>query len=248
MNRKRITIFIVVLALLGITAGAVSAQQGDGGRRGNQFGQPGERGGRMRDGIGLVQIVADELGISPRDVAEQMRGGVSLAEVITNNGGSIENVTAAAIEQATERISLAVENGRITQEQADEMLANLETHITDMLNANPAARLDHLLIVERVAGETGLTLRDVTQQWRDGVTLGEILTANGEDVQAFIDETLTRAQERFDQAVANGRLTQQQADQRLEELRTSLPDFLNQAFPEDLFPLRDGMPRRTQGI
>ncbi|NIR37390.1 MAG: hypothetical protein GWO22_15820, partial [Actinobacteria bacterium] len=42
--------------------------------------------------------------------------------------------------QAEERIQEAVENGRITQEQADEKLADLEQRITDRVNGEAPER------------------------------------------------------------------------------------------------------------
>jgi polyhydroxyalkanoate synthesis regulator phasin len=215
---------IVIMIVLALTVSSVSAQPGDRGRG---------RGAGMRAAAGLVQIVAEEVGQSPREVMEALRGGSTLAEIIAANGGSIEEVTAAAVEQAAEKINEAVENGRITQERADTILANLETRITSLLNLDPVENQQMRDIVRRIAGETGLSAREVFQQWQDGTSLGEILTANDEDVQTFIDETLIRAEERLAKAVATGRLTQEQADSRLASLRELLPNFLNEPFPLD---------------
>jgi polyhydroxyalkanoate synthesis regulator phasin len=179
----------------------------------------------------LVQIVAAETGLKPLDIVREVREGSTLTEIITANNGDVDQVRSQAIEKGSDLINQAVKNGRLTQERADEMLTNLETRIDNALTYDPIHHQMQREIMLRVAGETGLSVRNVVKQWRDGLTLSDILKTNGEDVQAFTDETLTRAQERLDQAVKNGRLTQEQADQRLNDLKTFIPDFLNQAFP-----------------
>lgn len=42
----------------------------------------------------LVQLVADETGLLPIEIVEQTRDGKTLTEIITENGGSVENVQA----------------------------------------------------------------------------------------------------------------------------------------------------------
>jgi hypothetical protein len=232
-----------LVTALALVAGVVGAQgQGDGGRgggrgRGGGFGDERgmgrDRGDLGRGALGLIQIVVEQTGLTVREIGEQVRGGFTLAEIITANGGSVEEVTNAAIAQAAERINEAVANGRITQERADEMIAALADNVSNMLNFDAVARGQQRMIVQRVAGETGLSGREALSQWQAGGTLADILTANGEDVQAFIDETLTRTETRLSEAVTNGRLTQEQADQRLVDLRTLLPELLNQTFPAD---------------
>jgi 3-hydroxyacyl-CoA dehydrogenase len=61
------------------------------------------------------------------EIGSQIGEGATLAEVVTNNGGDVDEVIAAAVAAATEQANQAVANGRITQEQADELLARLET-------------------------------------------------------------------------------------------------------------------------
>ncbi|NJO84933.1 MAG: hypothetical protein HC828_20680 [Blastochloris sp.] len=53
---------------------------------------------------------------------------------MTNNGGDIEAVIADAVAQVTERVSQAVENGRLTQEEADARIAEHEAGFRALLN------------------------------------------------------------------------------------------------------------------
>lgn len=67
-------------------------------------------------------------------------------------------------------------------------------------------------LLNAVTDATGLTLQEVVQEVRAGSTLSEIVTANGGSPEAVIEAALATLQARHDQAVENGRLTQQQAD------------------------------------
>lgn len=255
MKRSRIGILAVVVLALAVSVGVVSAQPGNpggGGPGGNQGGRDGgrdggrgangDRGGMLQDrplmgaARELLQIVADATGLDLFTINEQVRAGSSLAEVITANGGDVAAVKAEAITVATDAINQAVEDGRITQERADELLANLETAIDAALNRNPAEEQFKRQVVARVAGETGLQARDIMQQWQHGATLTQILTDSGEDVAAFTTETLDLAAARLTEAVENGRITQETADAWLVDYQTYLPELLNAAF-ETVFPL-----------
>jgi hypothetical protein len=81
------------------------------------------------------------------------------------------------------------------------------------------------------AEQTGLSPREIAAQLRSGTTLGELLTANGVDVNAFIDDVVEQADARLDQAVANGRITQERADEMLANLREHLTQRLNSTNP-----------------
>src|SRR5512134_3692977 len=119
MNAKKWVITAAVVSVVGI--GAVSAQE-----RSAREGQ---------DGIlrNAIQAAVDETGLEAQEILSQIRGGMTLAEVVTSNGGDLQVVIDQATASASERLAQAVENGRITQERADEMLANLETLITEGL-------------------------------------------------------------------------------------------------------------------
>jgi hypothetical protein len=81
-------------------------------------------------------------------------------------------------------------------------------------------------IVQRVAEETELTVREVTQSLFNGDTVADILTANGDDPEAFVTAVLADAKTRLDAQVAEGKLTQEQADERLTNAETDLRAFV----------------------
>jgi len=184
----------------------------------------------------LITAVTEATGMQPTEIVAEVRGGKTLVELITESGSTVDAVVADAVATVTERVNQWVENERITQEQADELLANLESTFTDILNGDfRPERPDRSDregrgpgILRKIAQDTGLTPQELLPQLRDGATPAQILIDNGIDVATFVDELLVNTEERLAEAVANERITQEQADERLDTIRTTLTDRLNQ--------------------
>jgi len=236
MNAKKLTPLVFVLAIMALFAGAVSAQEAPNTPPGN-----GDRQGQhQRRGHELITVVAEQTGLTEQDILTQVRDGATLAEIITANGGDVDAVIAAVVEEATTRINTAVSESRITQERADEMLANLQENVTSAINGEfqvgrgggRGGRDGMWAVLDLVVEQTGLTREEVRTQLQAGATVAEILTANDVDVAAFIDSAIALAETQTSEAVAAGRITQEQADARLAQLRERLTDFINNGRPE----------------
>lgn len=78
--------------------------------------------------------VLDVLGIDADALREALRNGDSLADIATANGVDPQAVIDALVAEASERLDAAVENGRITAEDAAEKLGEIEERITDAVN------------------------------------------------------------------------------------------------------------------
>jgi hypothetical protein len=78
-----------------------------------------------------------------------------------------------------------------------------------------------------VANTIGITAPDLVDQLADGSTVAEIATAAGADPQAVIDALVTDAQERLAAAVQSGRITQAEADERIEDTTERITNFVN---------------------
>jgi len=206
------------------------------GGRGGRMGQPGgmgQRGGRLAEDhqIYLMQAVMDATGLNLIEVSTQVRDGATLGEIVTANGGSIDAVAADALAGATEAINQAVTAGRLTQEQADRAIAQLSTLYTNILNGEGRGQVvDRVMdvgIVQLAAEQTGLNVREIAQQLRDGAALSTLLTDNGVDVNAFVTEATERAQARLDLQVANDRITAEQAAELMTQFAEELNQLLN---------------------
>ncbi len=206
------------------------------GGRGGRMGQPGgmgQRGGRLAEDhqIYLMQAVMDATGLNLIEVSTQVRDGATLGEIVTANGGSIDAVAADALAGVTDAINQAVTDGRLTQEQADNAIAQLSTLYTSILNGEGRGQvMDRVMdvgIVQLAAEQTGLNAREIAQQLRDGASLSTLLTDNGVDVNAFVTEATERAQARIDLQVANDRLTAEQAAELMTQFAEELNQLLN---------------------
>ncbi len=81
-----------------------------------------------------INAAIEALGIDRADLRDAMRDGESIADVAEANGVDVDDVIAALVESATERINDAVTEGRLTQAEADERLADVEARVTDRVN------------------------------------------------------------------------------------------------------------------
>lgn len=86
-----------------------------------------------RGGCNMEEAAA-AIGIDQAELREALDSGQSIADVAEANGVAVQEVIDAMVEAETEHISEKVAEGRLTQEEADEKLAELETRITDRVN------------------------------------------------------------------------------------------------------------------
>lgn len=122
-----------------------------------------------------------------------------------------------------------VEDGTLTQEQA-----------TAVDEAFDAARPEHgpgdfghgraLVALDAAADAIGIDETELLEQLRDGSTLAEIAEANGVEPQAVIDALVAAAQTHLDEAVADGRLTEDEAAERATDLEERITEGVNEGF------------------
>lgn len=245
---KKTMMMIAVAALaVSLTVGAVSAQDASATQ------SPGTGAGLLRNRPGVVlnilqdvvSAISTDTGLSRAELLQQIRGMDStLAQIIEANGGDVSGVAEDIVAALTDKINQAVQNNRITQARADQLLANLDQRVTDALNRDlqsggvVAMEMRRIFqdraLMSAVSDATGLQPREILQQVRDGKTLGEVVTDNGGSTQAVIATALATVKGRLDTAVQNGRLTQEQEDQWLARLETAYSDAMNGTLREAL--------------
>jgi polyhydroxyalkanoate synthesis regulator phasin len=98
------------------------------------------RGGHHGRGLDLT-AAAEALDISEEDLRTALQAdGATLAQVAEDKGVAVDILVQALVTAEQERIAQAVTDGRITQEQADERLADLEQRVTDRVNSSLGER------------------------------------------------------------------------------------------------------------
>jgi lambda repressor-like predicted transcriptional regulator len=95
----------------------------------------GLRGWRVRAlGGGIVSSVAETLDMTPSEILQDLKQGQSLGEIGQAKGVSADTLKSAILAAVGEKLDQAVANGRLAQEQADEITARLTDNVDKILN------------------------------------------------------------------------------------------------------------------
>jgi len=192
---------------------------------------------RFQNRDSAVRDYIEGLGITRDVLQEAAANGSTLADVITANGGSVEEVTALMTTEFTERVQSALDAGRITQEEADERLSELGERIgerlSEVINERGGDRGQRGgqrgEMLEAFAEAVGLEQEAIMEQLQSGSSFTDIITAQGLDVDTVSASLVASMTERINQAVADGTLTQEQADRMINGVSLSdrVTDALN---------------------
>lgn len=111
------------------------AERGGSGQFDEGRGPGGHRGGpgMFARGVGS-EALTDLLGLDAQELRQQVRDGATLAEIATAQGVEPQAVVDELVAEVSERLTNAVENGRLDQAEADQKLADATAKITDMVN------------------------------------------------------------------------------------------------------------------
>lgn len=181
-------------------------------------------------------IVLKNLGITREEIQEAAAAGLTNAQTIDQYGDkSSAEAKADALAALEERLAQAVENGKLTQEQADEILADAPAKLDEFLSA-PTSELGKGMkhgfggigqnVLATVAEVLGTDEETLKTQLKEGSTLAEIA---GDQTQAVIDALVADANEHIDQAVADGKLTQERADEMKANLAERITTMVNES-------------------
>jgi len=130
---RRIAVTIVaVLALVG-AGGAFAASghsAGAAAKSGDCAARPGP--GARAD---FATAVASYLGVTKAELKTARDDGTSLAQLAAQNGKTVAGLKAAIYADAKAHLDKDVTAGKLTAAQETSMLANLQSHLDDMVNA-----------------------------------------------------------------------------------------------------------------
>lgn len=205
-------------------------------------------------------VLADEAETLNRGPWARFEGYVDrMKDAFANRlGRSTDELDQAWSDARAQVVQQAMEEGLITQEQAERILEQETTFLgRNMMapfgrmvkRARPFGRMGHPSIMpfgfnimgqglETVADVLGMEVEELTAQTREGQSIAEIA---GDQLEAVKAALLERAAEAVNQAVQDGRLTQERADQILGNLSEQVDNLLNKARPECDCEECDGM-------
>jgi len=88
--------------------------------------------------------------------------------------------------------------------------------------------------LDPVAKALGITTDELQNDLRDGKSIADIAKEKNVDLKTIVDELVKEAQSRFDDAVKDGKLSQDQADRFEARLKERITDLLNRGLPTGL--------------
>lgn len=215
---------------------APDGAEGDGRRRHHHRG----------DGKPSLEAAASALGTSVDELRAARREGRSLADVARSRDVDPQRVVDAIVADLRNRAAAAVTAGEVTQAQADARLARVEERVAAFVeqvgkpgrvgpgrghhghghgHGHPGVKAS----LEVAATALGATPEELRTARRDGRSLADVARAKGVDPKTVVDALVADARARIGEAVAAGRLTQAQADERLAGLEERMTAVVERA-------------------
>lgn len=95
--------------------------------------------------FGDLSVAASYLDVTADQLHTDLRAGKTLAQIAKDKGKPVDGLIKALVDKAKERLDAAVKAGRLTEEQKQSILADLEQKVTDFVNGiRPAFGRHHL--------------------------------------------------------------------------------------------------------
>lgn len=149
---------------------------------------------------------------------------------------SEEEMASRARERLGEVLSPLVEDGTLTQAQADKVIERL---IEARPERGPGFGHGHghgpgrgFGGLREAADVLGMEPRELAEALRDGSTLADVARSQDVDPQAVIDALVADVSEHLDRAVESGRMTREEADERLAEATEKITERVNEGRPD----------------
>lgn len=199
------------------------------------------RGGHL-GGPGSSAVIAKALGITEDELRTAFQASKSVADLASEKGVALDTIVNAIIADETTHLSQAVTDGKITQAQADQRLADLKANLPDQLSQVPPADGGHggFGHGDRMGGPASptviaqalrITEDELRTAFQDGKSVADVAKEKNIALDTVINAIVADATTHLNQEVTDGKITQAEADQRLADLKTNLPDMLSQVPP-----------------
>lgn len=191
-----------------------------GGRGGFGFGMFGVKG--WGGDVNVMNVVARALGMEPADLQKALQDGKTIADLAKDKGVSTDTIINAIVAAYKTSLDLAVTNGYLTQTQADAILEAVRAFAPTYLEQS-FVRHSPMSVIARTLG---LTETELMTALRDGKTIAQLAQEKGVSTETIVNALVAAEKARLDQAVADGKLTQAQADALLKVAQVMAPSYL----------------------
>ncbi|TWH48704.1 LysM peptidoglycan-binding domain-containing protein [Sporomusa sp. KB1] len=183
------------------------------------------------------------LNIDKETLKTERASGKSLLTIAKEHDVSEQELTAFMTQQMTERIDEDVKAGRIQENQAVQMKANMEKHITDIINGR-APMHGHGAMHNPFHNEKLLSLLNMDEEtlkteMKSGKSLLKIAEERGVSEQSLKDLMLEDMAQHIDQDVKEGRIPADKAEQIKAAMANRVSDMINGKVPMKDHPRND---------
>jgi hypothetical protein len=184
-----------------------------------------------------VHAIVEASGLDGTVFREGFAAGQTINEVLTANGLDPAAVKAEVLANLEDRLAARVADGGLEQAKADEILANAAVKLDELMASVPDGDGEHrhpvfkarLGLLESAAEFIGVEVDELVAELRetDG-TVASVAEAHGVDVDALIDSMVADATIRINEAVANGDLDVERAEEITSGLEEKMTNFVNE--------------------
>lgn len=185
-------------------AAAVAAVAGGGAAiAATQFGNP------QQERQAIINDVAQQLNVQPQALSDAVKTALK------------------------HRVDAAVQAGRLTQQQANEIKSRIDSGDMPFFMGGGPMMGGHFGGFDRLdaaATYLGLSSDELRTQLQSGKSLADIAKAQGKSVEGLTQALVDDAKKHLDDAVSNGRITQAQEDQILSDIKSRIADMVNGTF------------------
>ena len=137
---------VAILTISGLAMGGIAIAQTnedppppDSETEGTERPARGSKRGFCKRGFHFVEAISELTGLSPQELIEELQAGSTIAQVAEANGSSGAAAVDALVAQLTERLDQAVVDEKLTQEEADDKLAEATERFEELVDAeNPS--------------------------------------------------------------------------------------------------------------
>ena len=159
-----------------------------------------------------------------------------LDAVARHLGVSREELDDATKAAALEQVDAALEAGRITEEQAEALKSRIESgegppFFGPLFGGLHGGMHGFAADLSAAAGYLDLSVEQLRERIGRGESLADVAEAQDKSVDGLKDAIIDDAEKRFDQAVDDGLLTDEQAKTMLERLRSRIDAIVTGDFP-----------------
>lgn len=192
--------------------------------------------------LGAAGAVAASGGMSPKQESQAV-----IDDAADRLGVEPSELSNALKEALKNRVDAAVAAGRLTDGQGNELKARIDAGETPLLfgalgGHGPAhfGHFGHPGHLDAAAAYLGVDEAELRERLSGGESLADVAEAEDKSVDGLVQTLVKAAKQRLDEAVADGRLTQDRADALAEGLDARITDLVNGQLPERGFGHRFG--------